>query len=52
MPVDQMNTRNSVAAYFISLQVPLPIEVLFDAKVDTNQPYDRTSVNIVSQGAQ
>ena len=38
--------------FFISLQVPLPIEVLFDAKVDTNEPYDRTSVNTVSQGAQ
>jgi len=38
--------------FFISLQVPLPLEVLFDAKVDTNQPYDRTGVTNVSQGAQ
>ena len=27
---------------FIPVQVPLPIEVLFDPKVDTNEPYDRT----------
>ena len=38
--------------FFISLQVPLPIEVLFDAKVDTNKPYDRTSASTMSQGAQ
>jgi len=38
--------------FFISLQVPLPLEVLFDAKVDTNQPYDRTGVTNVSHGAQ
>src|SRR5262249_58322398 len=37
--------------HFISLQVPLPIEVLFDAKVDTNTPYDRTGTSTVSQGA-
>jgi len=36
--------------FFISVQVPLPIEVLFDAKVDTNTPYDRTSTSTVSQG--
>ena len=35
--------------FFISLQVPLPIEVLFDSKVDSKEPYDRTTV---SQGAQ
>jgi hypothetical protein len=28
--------------FFIPVQVPLPIEVLFDPKVDTNAPYDRT----------
>ena len=28
--------------FFIPLQVPLPLEVLFDAKVDVNEPYDRT----------
>ena len=38
--------------FFISLQVPLPIEVLFVRKVDTNKPYDRTSASTVSQGAQ
>lgn len=38
--------------FFISLQVPLPIEVLFDRKVDTNKPYDRTSTSAVNQGAQ
>ena len=38
--------------FFISVQVPLPIEVLFDSKVDTNKPYDRTSASTVSQGAQ
>ena len=37
--------------FFISLQVPLPIEVLFDPKVDTKKPYDRTSASTVSQGA-
>jgi len=35
--------------FFISLQVPLPIEVLFDSKVDSKEPYDRTTV---TQGAQ
>ncbi len=29
--------------FFIPVQVPLPIEVLFDAKVDVNEPYDRTT---------
>jgi len=38
--------------FFISLQVPLPIEVLFDPKVDTDKPYDRTNASIVSQGGQ
>jgi hypothetical protein len=38
--------------FFISVQVPLPIEVLFDSKVDTNEPYDRRSASTVSQGAQ
>ena len=28
---------------FISVQAPLPLEVLFDAGVDTREPYDRTS---------
>ena len=37
--------------FFISLQVPLPIEVLFDAKVDTKEPYDRTRTGIASSGA-
>lgn len=27
---------------FIPVQVPLPLEALFDAGVDTNEPYDRT----------
>lgn len=34
--------------FFIPVQVPLPIEVLFDSKVDTDQPYDRTGS--VTQG--
>src|SRR5262249_2363481 len=38
--------------FFISLQMPLPIEVLFDPKVDTNKPYDRTGASTVTQGAQ
>jgi hypothetical protein len=28
--------------FFIPVQVPLPLEVLFDAKVDTSEPYDRS----------
>jgi len=28
--------------FFIPVQVPLPFEVLFNPKVDTNKPYDRT----------
>ena len=28
--------------FFIPIQVPLPLEVLFDSKIDTNEPYDRT----------
>jgi hypothetical protein len=28
--------------FFIPVQAPLPIEVLFNASVDTKQPYDRT----------
>ena len=28
--------------FFIPVQVPLPLEALFDAKVDVNEPYDRT----------
>ena len=28
--------------FFIPVQVALPLEVLFDAKVDVNEPYDRT----------
>jgi hypothetical protein len=27
--------------FFIPVQVPLPLEVLFDPKVDVNEPYDR-----------
>ena len=38
--------------FFISLQVPLPIEVRFDPKVDPDKPYDRTNASIVSQGGQ
>src|SRR5262245_14424576 len=34
--------------FFIPVQVPLPIEVLFDPGVDVKQPYDRTST---TQGA-
>ena len=37
--------------FFISVQVPLPIEVLFDSKVDTKQPYDRTTEHVPTQGA-
>jgi len=37
--------------FFISLQVPLPIEVLFDSKVDTREPYDRTKAVPASKGA-
>jgi hypothetical protein len=29
--------------FFIPVQVPLPLEVLFDPKVDVNEPYDRTT---------
>ena len=28
--------------FFIALQAPLPLEALFDAAVDTKEPYDRT----------
>jgi|SRR5262245_26375461 len=28
--------------FFIPVRVPLPLEVLFDTKVDVNEPYDRT----------
>jgi hypothetical protein len=38
--------------FFIAVQVPLPIEVLFDAKVDTKEPYDRTISHSVAQGVQ
>ena len=34
--------------FFIPVQVPLPIEVLFNSKVDSNEPYDML-VGIVSQ---
>ena len=37
--------------FFISVQVPLPIEVLVDSKVDTKQPYDRTTEQVLTQGA-
>jgi hypothetical protein len=30
--------------FFIPVQVPLPIEALFDPKVDVNEPYDRTTM--------
>ena len=30
--------------FFIAVQVPLPLEVLFDASVDVSEPYDRTTV--------
>lgn len=38
--------------FLISVQVPLPIEVLFNSKVDTKQPYDRTTAHAVTQGVQ
>ena len=38
--------------FFISVQAPLPIEVLFDSQVDTNEPYDRTPTYAFSQGGQ
>src|SRR5262249_20110827 len=28
--------------FYIAVQVPLPLEVLFDAKIDVKEPYDRT----------
>jgi len=28
---------------FIPVQAPLPLEALFDASVDVNEPYDRTT---------
>ncbi len=28
--------------FFIPVQVPLPLEVLFERQVDVNEPYDRT----------
>jgi hypothetical protein len=28
--------------FFIPVQIPLPLEVLFDPTVDVNEPYDRT----------
>jgi hypothetical protein len=34
--------------FFIPVRVPLPIEVLFDPKVDTSEPFDRTPA--VGQG--
>jgi hypothetical protein len=33
---------------FIPVQAPLPLEVLFDAAVDTKQPYDRTPARSAS----
>lgn len=32
--------------FFIPVQAPLPLEVLFDSKVDVNEPYDRTRVTV------
>src|SRR5215813_14071793 len=32
--------------FFIPVQVPLPLEALFDAKVDVNEPYDRTDTSL------
>jgi hypothetical protein len=31
--------------FFIPVQVPLPIEALFDPQVDVNEPYDRTTTS-------
>jgi len=38
--------------FFIPVQVPLPILVLLNSKVDSNEPYDRTNVPAVTQGIQ
>ena len=38
--------------FFISVQAPLPIEVLFDSQVDTKEPYDRTPAYAFSAGGQ
>jgi len=38
--------------FFISVQAPLPVEVLFDSQVDTKEPYDRTPTYAFSQGGQ
>jgi hypothetical protein len=35
--------------FFIAVQVPLPIEALFDAKVDVSEPYDRTTTTGVTR---
>ncbi len=32
--------------FFIPVHVPLPLEVLFDPKVDVNEPYDRTRATV------
>jgi hypothetical protein len=29
--------------FFIAIQAPLPLEALFDARVDIDEPYDRTT---------
>jgi hypothetical protein len=36
--------------FFIPVQIPLPIEVLFDPKVDVNEPYDRTATAAGAKG--
>jgi hypothetical protein len=36
--------------FFIPLMVPLPIESLFRAEIDVNEPYDRTVTTTTSSG--
>jgi hypothetical protein len=36
---------------FIALDAPLPLEFLFDAKVDVGEPYDRTATKLNSKSA-
>lgn len=35
--------------FFIPVQVPLPLEALFDPKVDVNEPYDRTTTTMAAK---
>jgi len=37
--------------FFIALQAPLPLEALFDAGVDTQEPFDRTIPAAVTAGS-